>query len=279
MKDLYYILGIYVNSSTEEIREAFSKLSNKFHPYRNKGDDNFETQFSRINEAYETLSDPDKRKKYDASVNQVQLNPIDEEFERRKRWKEQASVKQKYTSRLAANGYKKGPGIGLSIVLVIIGLIFIVYIVQSFSGSKPKIVKPLLAVRAAPPIIRKHRKKKHASHVGHLKEVVAIKPDSIPFTLMKEIAKKGAPVKPGEPVPAAAVRIAPANGSFLYSTYVRPNITGIVNMRESDQYSSAVTNVIPADSKVDVIEKGNIYYKVSFNNHIGYVPKWSLEQK
>jgi len=65
MKDYYYILGVKENSSNEEIKKAYRKLSLKFHPDKNDGDSFFEERFKEIQEAYETLSNSDKRKNYD----------------------------------------------------------------------------------------------------------------------------------------------------------------------------------------------------------------------
>jgi curved DNA-binding protein CbpA len=65
MKDYYYILGVTKDSSNVEIKKAYRKLSLKFHPDRNDGDVFFEERFKEIQEAYELLSDLDKRKKYD----------------------------------------------------------------------------------------------------------------------------------------------------------------------------------------------------------------------
>jgi len=50
-------------------------------------------------------------------------------------------------------------------------------------------------------------------------------------------------------------------------------------MRKLDNYSSAVIQVIPTNSQVAVLEKGNYYYKVLYNNDTGYVPKWTLKTK
>jgi curved DNA-binding protein CbpA len=65
MKDYYYILGIKENSSLEEIKKAYRKLSLKFHPDKNYGDEFFAERFKEIQEAYETLSKKNKRNEYD----------------------------------------------------------------------------------------------------------------------------------------------------------------------------------------------------------------------
>lgn len=65
MKDYYYILGVHQTASTEEIKKAHRKLSLKFHPDKNDGDEFFAEHFKEIQEAYENLSDNTKRKLYD----------------------------------------------------------------------------------------------------------------------------------------------------------------------------------------------------------------------
>ena len=64
-KDYYKTLGVAKSATQEEIRKAFRKLAVKYHPDKNAGDKNAESKFKEINEAYEVLSDPEKRKKYD----------------------------------------------------------------------------------------------------------------------------------------------------------------------------------------------------------------------
>ena len=64
-KDYYQTLGVTKTSSEKEIKQAFRKLARKFHPDVNPGDKSAEARFKEINEAYEVLGDPDKRKKYD----------------------------------------------------------------------------------------------------------------------------------------------------------------------------------------------------------------------
>ena len=69
MKDYYYILGVAPTASTDEIKQAYRKLSIKFHPDKNEGDKFFEDRFKEINEAYELLSDSSRRERYDSQVN------------------------------------------------------------------------------------------------------------------------------------------------------------------------------------------------------------------
>ena len=64
-KDYYKILGVSKTASADEIKKQFRKLALKYHPDRNQGNKVAEAKFKEISEAYEVLSDPDKRSQYD----------------------------------------------------------------------------------------------------------------------------------------------------------------------------------------------------------------------
>lgn len=64
-KDYYEVLGVQKSASDDEIKRAFRKLAVKYHPDRNQGNAEAEEKFKEINEAYQILSNPDKRAKYD----------------------------------------------------------------------------------------------------------------------------------------------------------------------------------------------------------------------
>lgn len=73
-KDYYNILGLDKKASAEAIKKAYRKLAVKYHPDKNQGNKEAEEKFKELNEAYEVISDPEKRKKYDqfgANWNQV----------------------------------------------------------------------------------------------------------------------------------------------------------------------------------------------------------------
>jgi curved DNA-binding protein len=64
-KDYYATLGVTKTATDKELKQAYRKLARKYHPDVNPNDKAAEAKFKEINEAYEVLGDPDKRKKYD----------------------------------------------------------------------------------------------------------------------------------------------------------------------------------------------------------------------
>jgi len=66
--DFYIVLGLRREASSEEIKRAYRRLARRYHPGINPGDDRAATQFDQIVEAFETLSDPTRRARYDAGT-------------------------------------------------------------------------------------------------------------------------------------------------------------------------------------------------------------------
>ena len=72
MKNYYYFLGINEDASAEDIKKAYRKLSMKYHPDKNDNDEFFKLRFREVQEAYDTLTDEDKRRTYDHLLSQQQ---------------------------------------------------------------------------------------------------------------------------------------------------------------------------------------------------------------
>src|SRR5512140_2795186 len=64
-KDYYQILGVERSASADDVRKAYRKLAMQYHPDRNPGNKQAEEKFKEINEAYQVLSDPQKRARFD----------------------------------------------------------------------------------------------------------------------------------------------------------------------------------------------------------------------
>lgn len=71
-KNYYQIFGLPLNCTDEEIKKTYRKLALKFHPDKNPGDRYFEERFKELQEAYETLSNPVRRRNYDAKFKQTE---------------------------------------------------------------------------------------------------------------------------------------------------------------------------------------------------------------
>lgn len=73
-KDYYATLGVEKGASDKEIKQSYRKLARKYHPDVNPGNNEAEEKFKEISEAYEVLSDKDKRARYDSFGQQQQWN-------------------------------------------------------------------------------------------------------------------------------------------------------------------------------------------------------------
>jgi len=259
MKDFYYILGTDVNCTLIEIKEAYRKLSKKFHPDLNPNDKYFESRFREIQEAYETLSNPIRRKQYDRDLNnfksrQNTRKPPGEPYQPR------PSTNQKSATR--------GIDIGFTIVLILITLVFGSYVLKAISNSTPAKVYTAPVITTASFNLPKHHKKKHNLKIKNI-SITDTPKAHLPIANIRQI----------KPAPPDTNKKPDSRKNSLYTTIIRSNITGVTYMRKLDNYSSAVIQVIPTNSQVAVLEKGNYYYKVLYNNDTGYVPKWTLKTK
>ena len=74
-QDYYKVLGIAPNASVNEIKNAYRRLAFQCHPDRNQSDPTSNRKMEEINEAYATLSDPVKRRKYDTALGYRTISP------------------------------------------------------------------------------------------------------------------------------------------------------------------------------------------------------------
>lgn len=74
MKNFYQFLGIDINASEEEIKKSFKIYAFKMHPDKHNGDKFFEDRFKEINQAYEILSDTNKKRLYDSELKRKEIN-------------------------------------------------------------------------------------------------------------------------------------------------------------------------------------------------------------
>jgi len=190
-----------------------------------------------------------------------------------------------------------------AVILILLAILLGGFLIKYFIKPKPKtLAANTVAIHPHKKHRKKHRSKNYIS-ADSLKrnfktekivsapvptKSVTIKPVSIkpvttePFDVkpvtIKPVAIKAIPVKPIKKIPDSTRTNQPKQ-AFLYATYVQPNITGLVKLRAEDKFYSNSVATIPANSKVWVLEKGDTYYRVSYNNTIGFVPKWTLKEK
>lgn len=358
MKDFYNILGLSPDCTSDDVKEAYRKLSKKIHPGLNQGDKYFEDRAVDVKEAFQTLRDPVKRIIYDVTIkSQVSTAPTAQKKQvtvaptpaatvvpaapkiqvtvasapapavAPAAQKKEASTAtasdtaeaptaqklagSQYQTRRAdyRNFKRKGPGIGMTLSLVLIAAILSVYIYKSLTAEKPSTPDPTYTAAATTTtyqVVHTKHKKKHVlkskvtgeefKYKADTASIASTKPAPAepkistpaavtPAPIKKEPAKPAivnqpAPVKPAPVKPATdSNKSAGGNHDFLYATYVNPNVTGVINMRAYNKYNSNIVDVIPTRSKVLVLEKGDTYYRVFYKNYIGYVPKWSLQEK
>ena len=283
MKDFYYILNVDANSSLNEIREAYKILAEKFQPFLDQHDKFVDEQFREICDAYQVLSDPDSRRNYDqglAGTNVISL---------------------KKASKVKKGVFKtRTIDVIFTIVLGLFTSVFGYYVISSIRSFK-KTAKPkkalVVSLVSHPKTYRtkyKHRinvsAKSPTPEIG-VADTPAVLPsqkapafqpqiyadkNSIGSQTIADISQKEARAAGNIP---SIEKVPASEASLPYTTYLKSNETGLINMRKFDNYVSEIIKVIPTNSPISVLEKGTVYYKVLYDNTTGYVPKWNILKK
>ena len=303
MKDFYSVLGIDVNASANDIREAYRKLSKKFHPDLNENDPYFENRFKEIREAYELLSDPIGRAAYDNQLKKFRSYPTPSAEPK------QLTVKSSVNTKI---------NWAFTAMLFLLFSLFAYYVVRSVTHTKAFKMAAVNSTTTAS--LTPHHKKHHKKAVSQIAKTKAkryadtisartVKPSVsrilIPAVAVAEkpkpapaptVAKPAAMVSQSKPIvplsttvvsarPREEVAVAQKSSKpvqpnptvVLSDAYIKANATGVVYMRQLNNYNADVVSIIPGDSKVTVLEKGSNFYKVSYNNKTGYVPNWTVQ--
>ena len=282
MKDFYYILGVDANCSSIEIKEAYRKLSKKFHPDVNQNDKYFESRFREIHEAYIILNDPTQRAIYDRNLKKFKSPSSPGSFSSSQQQRTHRPPPNAYQARPAAS-YKVNPrrsiDVLFTIILIAVTIIFGDYVYNAMNApikSKPY-TAPVVASTVPNAMPLKHH---HHKHILRSKPVTDEPKISSASVVIPKVAPVKVPAAAIVPVPTPVITKAPEPApNYLYKSTIHANLTGIVNMREAAKISSPVVKEIPGNSEVYVLEKGDAYYKVRFEGAEGYVPKWAVVNK
>jgi len=252
MKDLYYILGTDRDCTPRELNVAYQKLARKLQPDEKNPDHFLEDHFKEITEAYQILSDPNQRRKYDAAY------------------------KKNYQRRLYYFKIKH-LNVAVTLALLLFTGLFGWYVMKVLGGDgkqkRSGSIAPTVQASATTPPPTVHHRKKHKAKV---EAAQVINGPALPArdTVLRHSIKP-APIIANEPI-AVRKDTVPIQRSITYSTYLQANATGVIYLHELPDYTSAVSIKIPDHSKVTVVEKGRQFYKVEYEDQTGYVPKWTV---
>jgi hypothetical protein len=251
MKDLYYILGTDRNCTPAELNAAYHKLAQKFQPGNSEHDDFIDSHFREITEAYQILSVPSSRLKYDKAYKK--------NYQRRLYY-----FKIRYLNVIAA------------ITLVAFTALFGYYVVVSINGSK-KTKKAL-----QPQAVVIHKAKKHKKRTGvksvplFVNKIPVIKTDTV---AAKKVATEPVKIEKSISTPIvtpALIHNIAKQTEIVNTAYLQANVTGVVSLHQLASYRSDVVYNIPNHAKVQILEKGTSFYKIKYDDKTGYVPNWTV---
>ncbi|HVS92343.1 MAG TPA: DnaJ domain-containing protein [Mucilaginibacter sp.] len=236
MKDFYYILGTSANATAPEIEAAYQKLAHKFY---DEQDEFMDAHFREIAEAYDTLRDSRRRKKYDAALRSSQK-------------KQMAVFRLKYLNT------------AVTITFLAVTALFGFYVIRTIRGHDTKkatpIVKPQVLKAASPVHLKNHRKTTPVAQ--------PVQNDSVTKAIAPALSTSGVTDIPKQ------LGFATADSS--YTAILHANITGIVYLHQSADYNSPVMAKLPGGAEVRVLQTGQVYCKISYAGQEGYVFKTTV---
>lgn len=144
MKNFYYVLNVDVNSTLNEIKEAYKNLSEKFQPFLDQHDKFLEAQFGEICNAYQVLSDPVRRRNYDQELEEIKFIPL----------KKASTAKRSFFKTRTID-------ITFTLILGLFTFVFGYYVITSIGNFKTAKAKKALVASAVSPHKTNHHHKKH----------------------------------------------------------------------------------------------------------------------
>jgi len=283
MKDFYYILGVDASCSSIEIKEAYRKLSKKFHPDLNQNDKYFEERFREIHEAYIILNDPAQRMIYDKNLKKFKSPPASVTSSPQYQQHTYKPPQNAYRSR-PATAYKVNPrrsiDILFTLILIAVTIIFGDYVYNAMNApvkSKPYTAPVAANIVNTTAVPLKHHHHKHLAKNNLVINQTKVSSASVNVPKITPVKVPPAAIVP-IPTPVVTKTTEPVP-NYLYKSTIHANLTGIVNMRETAKFGAPVVKEIPGDSEVFVLGKGDAYYKVRFEGVEGFVPRWAVVVK
>ncbi len=197
MKDFYYILGTTNNATPPEIDAAYKKLARKFYQDGDEQDEFMDAHFREISEAYDTLRDAARRRKYDIAFRKNQKRHL-------------AVFKLKYLN------------IAVAVTFLVVTALFADYVIKTIRGREPKkAVQKTVTVAA--PIALTHPKKHHKVVVHPIKKLV-----TNPDTSRKQPIKAVAAVIPRASVDSTYTTTLHANITGIVYLHQAPDYNSAV---------------------------------------------------
>ncbi|HVW13766.1 MAG TPA: DnaJ domain-containing protein [Mucilaginibacter sp.] len=237
MKDFYYILGTSSDATAPEIEAAYQKLAHKFY---DEQDEFMDAHFREIAEAYDTLRDSRRRKKYDAALRSSQKKQI-------------AVFRLKYLNT------------AVTITFLAVTALFGFYVIQTIRGHEAKKTMPAVTpqvLKAASPVhLKNHRKTTPVAQ--------PVQNDSVTKKAIAAALRTSG-------VTDMSKQLGFATADSSYTAILHANITGIVYLHQSADYNSPVMAKLPGGVEVRVLQTGQVYCKISYAGQEGYVFKTTV---